>query len=138
MENLQLQNAYGSDLPLPLAYDEDDPVVSFCLDSTEEGLLYAATSSGTVHCFAQHGKKVRVWEHAYDRQECVVWFTNTCTVCALIIWHRPAVGGRLNCCQRLLLPASAQKHEQQGFAYSSAVALLPWPLRFGVVEGAGG
>jgi hypothetical protein len=56
MENLQLQNAHGLDLQLPLTYDEDDPVVSFCLDSTEEGVLYAATSSGMVHCF---GKKVR-------------------------------------------------------------------------------
>lgn len=59
MDNLQLQYAYGLDLPRPFVDDEDDPVLSFCLDSTEEGLLYAATQTGQVHCFEQHGKKVK-------------------------------------------------------------------------------
>jgi len=59
MENLQLQYAYSWDLPRPVADDEDDPVVGFCLDSTEEGLLYTVTQAGTVECLERHGKKVR-------------------------------------------------------------------------------
>jgi hypothetical protein len=58
MDNLQLQSAYALYLPRSTIDVEDDPVLGFCLDSTEEGLLYAATRSGTVQCFEQHGKKV--------------------------------------------------------------------------------
>jgi hypothetical protein len=58
MGNLQLQSVHALDLPTPAGCDEDDPVLAFCLDSTEEGLLYAATQAGAVLCFEQHGKKV--------------------------------------------------------------------------------
>jgi hypothetical protein len=58
MDNLQLQYAYNIELNRADSEDEDDPVVSFCLDSTEEGVLYAASHTGTVQCFQQLGKKV--------------------------------------------------------------------------------
>lgn len=61
MDNLQLQSVHALTLPTPVGGDEDDPVLAFCLDSTEEGLLYAATQASTVLCFEQHGKKVGSW-----------------------------------------------------------------------------
>lgn len=63
LENLQLQQAHVVDLPLELCQDTDDAddsVVAFCLDSTDEGVVYVVTRSASVQCLEQHGRKVCV------------------------------------------------------------------------------
>lgn len=58
MDNLQLQDARSCILSSSYVENEDDAVVAFCLDAIDEGVLYAVTRTGVVHCFRENGKKV--------------------------------------------------------------------------------